>query len=74
MDYQKLITIDPDMRFGKPCIRDLRITVGDILSWLAAGMTRAEIIDDFPQLTEQDIEAALTFAADLSNGDWRLSA
>lgn len=64
MNYQGLITIEPDKRGGKPCIRGLRITVDDILDYLAAGMTEAEIIADFPDLTVVDIRAALAFAAD----------
>lgn len=64
MDYRTIITIDPERRFGKPCVRDTRITVFDVLSWLAAGMTHAEIIVDFPQLTEEDIRACLAFAAE----------
>jgi len=61
LEYQKLISIDPDRRFGKPCVRDTRITVYDVLSWLAAGMTHAKVIEDFPQLTEEDIRACLAF-------------
>jgi len=57
------ISINPDIRFGKPCIKDTRITVGDILQWLAAGLTPAEIIDDYPQLQDNHIRAALYFAA-----------
>jgi uncharacterized protein (DUF433 family) len=57
------ITIDPDIRFGKPCIKGTRITVGDILQWLASGMSTTEILDDFPLLKEEHIRAALTFAA-----------
>jgi uncharacterized protein (DUF433 family) len=64
MDYRELITIDPDRRFGKPCVRDSRIAVYDVLSWLAAGMTHSKIIEDFPQLTEEDIRACLAFAAE----------
>ncbi len=63
-DYRERITIEPGKRGGKPCIRRMRITVYDILSWLAAGMSHAEIIDDFPELEEADIFAALYFAAD----------
>jgi len=63
-DYRDRITIEPGKRGGKPCIRRMRITVYDILSWLAAGMSHAEIIDDFPELEEEDILAALQFAAD----------
>ena len=64
MDYRKIITIEPGKRGGKPCIRGLRITVGDVLGWMAAGMSRTEIIEDFPDLTEEDIQACLEFAAD----------
>ncbi|MCC6578229.1 MAG: DUF433 domain-containing protein [Flavobacteriales bacterium] len=64
MDYRDIITIDPDRRFGKPCVRDTRIAVYDVLSWLAAGMTHQEIRDDFPQLTEADIRACLAYAAE----------
>lgn len=64
MDYRDIITIDPDRRFGKPCVRDTRIAVYDVLSWLAAGMTHQEIRDDFPQLTEVDIRACLAYAAE----------
>ena len=64
MDYRQLITIDPDRRFGKPCVRDTRIAVYDVLSWLAAGMSHGRIIEDFPQLTEEDIRACLAFAAE----------
>jgi len=63
-DYKDRITIEPGKRGGKPCIRRMRITVYDVLSWLAAGMSHAEIIDDFPELEEADILAALQFAAD----------
>lgn len=62
--YRDIITIEPDKRGGKPCIRRMRITVYDVLGWLAAGMSIAEIIDDFPELTEIDIRACLAFAAD----------
>jgi uncharacterized protein (DUF433 family) len=64
MDYSQIITIEPGKRSGKPCIRGLRITVGDVLGYLAAGMTHAEILRDFPYLTEEDIRACLAFAAD----------
>ena len=59
-----IITIEPDKRGGKPCIRRMRITVYDILGWLAAGMSTTEIIEDFPELTETDIRACLEFAAE----------
>ena len=64
MDYSQMITIDPAKRSGKPCIRGLRITVYDVLGYMAAGMTQAEILADFPDLTENDIRACLAFAAD----------
>lgn len=67
VDYRQIITIEPGKRGGKPCIRGMRITVGDILGWLAAGMTMEEIIDDFPELTKEDIYASLAFAADKEN-------
>jgi Uncharacterized conserved protein len=59
----KYISIDPDIRFGKPCIKGTRIAIVDILQWLASGMTNQEIIDDFPLLEETHIRAALAFAA-----------
>ena len=61
--YRNIIKISSDKRFGKPCIRDTRITVYDVLGWLSAGMTYEEIIADFPELTQQDILACLAFAA-----------
>jgi uncharacterized protein (DUF433 family) len=64
MDYRNYITIEPDKRSGKPCIRGLRITVQDVLEYLASGMTEEEILDDFPDLTHEDIKACLAFAAD----------
>jgi uncharacterized protein (DUF433 family) len=64
MDYSKIITIEPGKRSGKPCIRGLRITVYDILDYMASGMSQAEILADFPDLTEADIRACLAFAAD----------
>jgi uncharacterized protein (DUF433 family) len=64
MDYTKRITIEPGKRGGKPCIRGLRITVYDILEYLASGMTEAEILGDFPDLEADDIRACLLFAAD----------
>jgi uncharacterized protein (DUF433 family) len=62
--YAEIITIDSQMRFGKPCIRGMRITVYDILGCLASGMTNKEIIADYPELSEEDILAALAYAAD----------
>lgn len=64
MDYLSRITVDPDKRGGKPCIRGLRITVYDVLEYLASGMTPEEIVADFPDLTLPDIRACLAFAAD----------
>jgi uncharacterized protein (DUF433 family) len=64
MSYRDILTIEPGNRDGKPCIRRMRITVYDVLSWLAAGMSHAEILDNFPELTEEDIRACLEFAAD----------
>ena len=66
--YANIITIEPGKRGGKPCIRGMRITVGDILGWLGSGMTVNDIIADFPELTQEDIQAALLFAADRDNG------
>lgn len=62
--YRDIITQEPGKRGGKPCIRGMRISVADILGWLAAGMSHNEIIADYPELTESDIRAALAFAAD----------
>ena len=64
MNYQDYITIEPGKRGGKPCIRGMRITVYDVLDYLASGMTEGEILDDFPDLTHEDIRACLAFAAD----------
>ena len=64
MDYREIITIEPGKRGGKPCIRGLRITVYDVLEYLASDMTRDEILTDFPDLTSEDIKACLSFAAD----------
>ena len=64
MDYRKIITVEPGKRSGKPCIRGMRITVYDVLEYLAAGMTEDEILADFPELTREDIRACLAFAAD----------
>lgn len=64
MDYTKIITIEPGKRSGKPCIRGLRITVADVLGYLAAGMSEDEILADFRYLTRDDIRACLAFAAD----------
>jgi uncharacterized protein (DUF433 family) len=65
VDYRERITIDPDMRGGKPCIRGMRITVYDFLGYLASGMSQEEILADFPFLEAEDIRASLAFAADI---------
>jgi uncharacterized protein (DUF433 family) len=64
MDYRKIITLDPGTRGGQPCVRGLRLTVSDVLSYLASGMNEAEVVEDFPELTIEDIRACLAFAAD----------
>ncbi|MEH1803362.1 MAG: DUF433 domain-containing protein [Nostoc sp.] len=64
MQYQNIITIEPGKRGGKPCIRGIRITVYDVLSYLASGMSYEEVLDDFPYLTQEDILACLSYAAD----------
>jgi len=62
-DILKYISINPDIRFGKPCIKGTRIAIADILQWLASGISNNEILDDYPLLEEAHIKAALTFAA-----------
>ena len=64
VDYHQIITIDPDKRSGKPCIRGTRMTVTDVLEYLAGGMTEAELLAEFPDLKAEDILACLAFAAD----------
>ncbi|MDZ7957288.1 MAG: DUF433 domain-containing protein [Aulosira sp. DedQUE10] len=64
VNYQDIITIEPGKRGGKPCIRGMRITVYDVLSYLASGMTYEEVLNDFPYLTQEDILACLSYAAD----------
>jgi uncharacterized protein (DUF433 family) len=64
MNYQRLITIEPDKRGGKPCIRGLGISVYDVLEYLASGMSEDDILRDFPDLNREDIRACLAFAAD----------
>jgi uncharacterized protein (DUF433 family) len=63
-DYKQYISIDPEIRFGRPCLRGTRISVYDVLGWLALRMSFAEIMEDFPELTEQHILACLQYAAD----------
>jgi uncharacterized protein (DUF433 family) len=74
MNYKDRITIEPDKRGGKPCIRGMRITVYDVLSYLAAGMTEQEILDDFPYLTKEDILACLSYAADREHQQMMIQA
>ncbi len=64
VNYEHLITVEPGKRSGKPCIRGMRITVYDVLEYLASGMTEDEILADFSELTREDIKACLAFAAD----------
>ena len=71
MNLADRITIEPGKRGGKPCVRGLRITVYDVLEYLASGMSEAEILQDFPDLTPEDVRACLTFAA---NRERRLTA
>ena len=63
IDYTKFITVEPDKRSGQPCIRGIRMTVKDVLEYLAGGMTVEEVLDDFPDLTREDILACFAFAA-----------
>jgi uncharacterized protein (DUF433 family) len=72
MDYTRIITIEPDKRSGKPCIRGLRMTATDVLEYLAGGMTPEEIVAEFPDLTLEDIRACLAFAADDFSGEMEL--
>lgn len=64
MKYEEVITIEPNKRGGKPCVRGLRITVEEVLEYLASGMTEEEILDDFPDLTREDLKACIAFATD----------
>ena len=73
IDYKKIITIEPGKRGGKPCIRGMRITVNDILDWLASGMTMQDILADYDELTENDIYAALSYAADRENKIYQIA-
>ncbi|MBK8979704.1 MAG: DUF433 domain-containing protein [Planctomycetes bacterium] len=74
MDIVERITVEPDKRGGKPCVRGMRIAVVDVLDYLASGMTHQEILADFPELTEEDILACLKFAADRERRLARLPA
>jgi uncharacterized protein (DUF433 family) len=62
--YSEILSINPNIRFGQPSIRGLRITVFDVLGWLASGMAISEILSDYPELTDEDIKACLSYAAD----------
>jgi uncharacterized protein (DUF433 family) len=64
MDYKEYIGIDPNIRFGKPYLKNTRITVADVLGWMASGMSPAEIVADFPELNLEQVSACLAFAAD----------
>lgn len=64
MNYRDFITVEPNKRGGKPCIRGLRITVYEVLEYLASDMTESEILEDFPDLTSEDLKACIAFAAD----------
>jgi len=64
MNYQSIITIEPGKRGGRACIRGMRIAAGDVLGWLAAGMSHEQILSDYPELKEEDIRACLAYAAD----------
>jgi uncharacterized protein (DUF433 family) len=64
MDYKDIIAIEAGKRGGRPCIRGMRIAVGDVLGWLAAGMSHEQILKDYPELTDEDIRACLAYAAD----------
>lgn len=73
-DYRDRIVLDPEVRFGKPIVRGTRITVGDVLGYLAGGMTEQAILTEFPQLTRDDIRACLAFAADREQRSASVSA
>ena len=72
MDYRNIITIEAGKRSGQPCIRGMRITVSDVLNYLASGMSADEVTNDFPELTSDDIRASLAFAADRERHTWVL--
>ncbi len=74
MNYNNIITIEPGKRGGKPCIRGMRITVGDVLGLLASGMNEATILQDYPELVQEDILACLAYAADKERGVVYLAA
>lgn len=72
MQYTDRIIINPNLRFGRPCVKGTRIAVYDILSWLASGMTNEQIVKDYPEIKEEDIKACLAFAADKEH-KWRVA-
>lgn len=74
MNWRDRITLEPGKRSGKPCVRHMRITVGDVLGWLASGMTYAEILTDFPELEQDDILACLAWAAEREQMTWSAAA
>lgn len=74
MNYRDIITIEPGKRSAKPCVRGLRITVYDVLDYLASGMTTEDLLRDFPDLTREDIQACLAYAADRERGQLAVSA
>ena len=74
MNYRDIITIEPGKRGGKPCIRGMRVTVYDVLEYLASGMTQQQILQDFPYLTAEDIKACLAYAADRERSQLTVSA
>ena len=65
LDYRKFITIEPGKRNGQPCVRGMRISVADVLGYMASGMTHSEILDDFPYLMQEDIQACLAYASEV---------
>jgi uncharacterized protein (DUF433 family) len=74
VDWRKIITFEPGKRSGQPCIRRMRITVGDVLEYLAGGMSEDEILADFPELTRDDIRACLAYAAEIERRTWVIKA
>lgn len=74
MSWRERITFEPGKRAGKPCVRGLRITVGDVLEWLGSGLSYEEILQDNPELERDDVLACLSFAAEREAGTWRSAA
>jgi uncharacterized protein (DUF433 family) len=73
-DHRQYIAVDPGIRFGKPCVKGTRIAVGDVLGWLASGMSIEHICAEYPQLRSEHVLAALAYAAEFMDGDWKMSA